>query len=249
MFDVSIFSALLGGFVTFLAPCTLPLIPAYVGFLGGTGVDSLSGTAVRRRIVLNACFFVLGFSIIFVLFGLVSGALGKFFILHRILFSQLAGALLILFGLILLDIVPLPQLLSRFFAGKTVPAWLTPGRPFSAFLLGLLFALGWSPCLGPVLGAILTLAVSGGTVLYGGFLLSMYALGLAIPFLVVAILYGSAFTYIGRMARYMPLISRFTGVFLVGIGILLLLGQFGILTVWLQQIFHGQWGKDFVQYM
>ncbi len=249
MFDVSIFSALLGGILTFLAPCTLPLIPAYIGFLGGAGNGGLEARSLKRHIIFNACFFVLGFSLVFIFFGLISGAVGKFLFLHRMLFSRVSGVLVILFGLSLLNILPLPHFLVKFFVGRKFPSWLSPGKSSSAFLLGLLFALGWSPCLGPILGAILTLAASSATAWHGAFLLSIYALGLAIPFLLVAILYGSTFTYVSNMARYLPLISRITALLLIGIGFLLLLGQFGLLNVWALRIFHGQWEQNFVQYM
>jgi cytochrome c-type biogenesis protein len=248
MFDVSFFSALLGGVLTFLAPCTLPLIPAYIGFLGGTSSDRShlhDSAALRRRIHWNALLFVLGFSLIFVIFGLVSGALGKFLILHRATISALGGIFVIGFGLIMLGYIPFPNLFAR----VGLPHWLHPGKPVSAFLLGLLFALGWSPCLGPILGTILLLAGSSGTALYGGYLLALYSLGLAVPFLLVAVLYGSAFTYITSLARYLPFIEKSAGVLLVVIGFLLLTGDFGLLNVWFANVFAGGWYKDLMRFM
>jgi cytochrome c-type biogenesis protein len=249
MFDVSFFSALLGGILTFLAPCTLPLIPAYIGFLGGSsssGSTQLGNkVALRRRIYWNALLFVLGFSLIFIIFGLVSGTLGKFLILHRAVISSLGGILVIGFGLIMLGYVPFPNLFAR----VGLPHWLHPGKPFSAFLLGLLFALGWSPCLGPILGTILLLAGSSGTALYGGYLLAVYSLGLAIPFLFVAFLYGSAFTYIAPLARYLPLIEKCAGVFLIIIGVLLLIGDFGLLNVWFTDALSWDWYERLMDFM
>lgn len=247
MVGISFFSALLGGLLTFLAPCTLPLIPAYIGFLGGSsGSGKLHDSAqLRRRIHVNALLFVLGFSLIFVLFGLVSGALGKFLILHRAIISSIGGIFVIGFGLIMLGYIPFPNLFAR----VGLPSWLHPGKPFSAFLLGLLFALGWSPCLGPILGTILLLAGSSGTALYGGYLLAVYSLGLAIPFLLVAVLYGSAFTYIAPLARYLPLIEKSAGVLLIFIGFLLLIGNFGLLNVWFMDVFSGGWYERLMYFM
>lgn len=248
MLDVSFFSALLGGVLTFLAPCTLPLIPAYIGFLGGVsshGNKPHNSAAMRRRIHGNALLFVLGFSLVFIVFGLISGTLGKFLILHRAIISSLGGIFVIGFGLIMLGYIPFPNLFAR----VGLPHWLHPGRPFSAFLLGLLFALGWSPCLGPILGTILLLAGATGTVLYGGYLLALYSLGLAIPFLLVAVLYGTAFTYITPLARYLPIIEKCAGAFLVFIGILLLMGNFGLLNVWFAGVFAGAWYHDLMRFM
>jgi cytochrome c-type biogenesis protein len=240
MFDVSFFSALLGGLLTFLAPCTLPLIPAYIGFLGGSSAGRTtndSPAVLRRRININALLFALGFSLVFIIFGLVSGALGKFLILHRAVISSLGGIFVIGFGLIMLGYIPFPNLFAR----VGLPPWLHPGKPFSAFLLGLLFALGWSPCLGPILGTILLLAGSSGTALYGGYLLGVYSLGLAIPFLFVAVLYGSAFTYIAPLARFLPIIEKCAGVLLIIIGALLVMGQIGLLNVLFTRIFAWGW--------
>lgn len=246
--DVSFFSALLGGLLTFLAPCTLPLIPAYIGFLGGSssqGRTPQNSAALRRRIHVNALLFILGFSLVFILFGFASGALGKFLILHRLIISSIGGIFVIGFGFIMLGYIPFPNLFAR----VGLPHWLHPGNPFSAFLLGLLFALGWSPCLGPILGTILLLAGASGTALYGGYLLAVYSLGLAIPFLLVALLYGSAFTYIAPLARYLSIIEKSAGVLLIFIGSLLLIGDFGLLNVWFTDIFSGGWYEDLMRFM
>jgi cytochrome c-type biogenesis protein len=210
----------------------------------GSAEHSNSAT-LRRRIHFNALLFVFGFSLIFVLFGLVSGTLGKFLILHRAVISSLGGIFVIGFGLIMLGYIPFPN----FFARVGLPHWLHPGKPFSAFLLGLLFALGWSPCLGPILGTILLLAGSSGTALYGGYLLAVYSLGLALPFLFVAFLYGSAFTYIAPLARYLPIIEKCAGVFLVIIGALLLIGDFGLLNVWFTDALSWDWYERLMDFM
>ncbi len=237
MIEVSYISALIGGILTFLAPCTLPLIPAYIAFIGGgnqaPGVTPFS----RNRLLANALLFVSGFSVIFILFGMASGVLGTYLILYRSLMAQVGGVIIILFGLSMLGVFSLPQV-PPLFRMDRMRAWLPPaGSKRGAFMLGLMFSLGWSPCLGPVLGAIFGLAVVSGTVLSGATLLATYALGLAIPFLLVAFVYGSALTYVTKLQKYLSLISKIGGVFIVVIGLLLLMGQFGMLNTWAIQIF------------
>lgn len=247
MSEVGILSALLGGLLTFLAPCTFPLIPAYIGFLagGGSREQLLEPKELQRRIMLNALLFVLGFTSVFVFFGLISGSLGTFFALNRLLFARIGGAIVVLFGLFMLRIIRLPSL----FKGKNVPAFLTPGRPSSAFFLGFFFGFGWSPCLGPILGTILFLAGSGGTASYGAFLLLCYSLGLAIPFLIVAYLYGTTFSYVIAFQKYLPVVEKVAGVFLIVIGVMLMIGQFGMFNVWVGEFWKGGWYENLMNYM
>ncbi len=242
MNDVSFFSALLGGILTFLAPCTFPLIPAYIGFLAG---GASATDALRTKIMQNAALFVLGFTLVFVSFGLLSGAIGTFLVLHRLLLSQIGGAMVMLLGLLMLFRVPLPNL----FGSPMLPAWVAPGRPFSAFLLGLFFGLGWSPCIGPILGTILFLAGTSGSVGTGAFLLFVYSLGLALPFLLIAYLYGTAFSYVSVMGKYLPVIERVAGLFLVFLGALLLVGKFGLFSVWIDVGRLGDWYGQLMNFM
>ena len=240
MSEVSIFSALLGGILTFLAPCTLPLIPGYIAFIGGTGGtgEATGGSTARRRVMANAALFVLGFSVVFIAFGMASGALGKFLVLYKVLIAQVGGAVVIYLGLTLFGLVPLPRF-SATGAGRLMGT-LSPGSRSGAFLLGFLFALGWSPCLGPILGTILLLAAGGGTLLYGGALLAIYAFGLALPFLLVAYIYGTTFSYVSRLEPYMRFTRIAGGAMLVLVGFLLLIGQFGILNAWAGRLLDGK---------
>ncbi len=254
MIEVSFFSALLGGILTFFAPCTLPLIPAYVGFLGGGVKAEESGGSVRRRILRNAVLFVLGFSLIFILAGVISGSLGKAYVRHHVIISQLSGVIILFFGLSMLDIIPLSgfvtNLLTKFFRVKKLPKSMTPGNPTSAFLLGVLFAIGLGPtCLGPILGYISLLAATSGTALYGALMLTVYSLGIAIPFLIVALLYGSSFSYIERLTKILPLINRISGLILIVIGILLIMVNFGMISIWMGHVLRAQWYTDLVNYM
>lgn len=240
MNEVSFFSALLGGILTFLAPCTLPLIPGYLAFIGGGSTVSATGGAPRFRpsVMANATFFVLGFSVVFMCFGMASGAVGKFLILNKTAIAQAGGVFILYFGAAMLGWVPAPR-----WTWSTVMRWkgaLSPGSRSGAFLLGFLFALGWSPCLGPILGAILLIAATKGTILSGGLLLGVYALGLALPLLLVAFVYGTAFTYVKAFEPYLRYVTFLGGALLMVIGLLMIIGQYGLLNAWAGEFIDGK---------
>ncbi len=243
MFEIGYISALIGGLLTFLAPCTLPLIPAYLGFLAGA--RNTTQQPQKKKVMLNAFLFTVAFSSVFIFFGLISGTIGNFFILHRALISQIGGILVICFGLSMLGVFELPQLFSQ----KKTPAYLSAGEPSSAFLLGLLFALGWSPCLGPILGTILVIAGASATAMHGASLLLVYSIGLALPFLVIAYVYGTSFSYLPVLARLLPYINNIGGIMFLGIGVLLIMGNFGLLNVWVEELFGNTWYNSLMDYM
>ena len=236
--EVGIFSAFIGGLLTFLAPCTLPLVPAYLGFIGGVSGKVRRETAVARPherlfLLINALFFVLGFSVVFVGYGLVSGAFGSMLIIHRELFARVGGVLIVLFGLSLLDVFPMGKFFQNM--SRPLPRWVRAGTAGGAFLLGFLFALGWSPCLGPILGSILVLAATGGHAFQGAFLLGVYSLGLGVPFIILAAIYGSAFSYIPRLSRFVPIAAWIGAWVLIVLGLLLVFGQLGSIGTFLSQ--------------
>lgn len=243
MISVSFFSALLGGVLTFFAPCTLPLIPAYIAFIGSAHTEGRG----RKKLFANAVMFVIGFSLVFLLYGLASGALGKYLVLYRKEIAQIGGVAVVFFGLAMLGALRLPKFLSPGM-GK-LPHFVRRGTPLGSFLLGFFFAFGWSPCLGPILGTILVLAGESGTALFGGMLLLTYALGFAIPFLLVAFLYGSAFHYVSHLERYLPYITRAGGVLMLLIGFLLIVGEFGMLNAWITGAFGGFGYDTLMEYM
>lgn len=229
MFEVTFFSAFIGGLLTFFAPCTLPLIPAFVAFISGQA--PADGEPIRvfpSRIFVSALLFVSGFTLVFMLFGLASGVLGTFLTMHRRTASAVGGILVILFGLGMLGVIKIPRL--EFYSRLHLPSFIHVGTNSGGFLLGALFALGWSPCLGPVLGTILVLAGMSSSAYYGTMLLFVYAMGLAVPFLLVALIFGKSVTYVSHIVRYLPLASRIGAVFVIIIGILLLVGEFGLLN-------------------
>lgn len=237
MIEVSYISALIGGLLTFLAPCTLPLIPAYIAFISGNGHSGEDGKFSHARLLENALMFVLGFSTVFVAFGIISGALGRFLFEFRSVISQVGGVIIIILGLSMLGVFSLPKIKTFIdLTSLKLPGFVIPGSKLGGYLLGFMFALGWSPCLGPVLGTILLLASTSGTVLDGALLLATYSLGLAIPFLIVAYVYGKTFSYVVALQKYLPTITMIGAYVIIAIGILLLIGQFGILNSWATEL-------------
>jgi cytochrome c-type biogenesis protein len=236
--------AFIAGLLTFLAPCTLPLIPGYLAFIGGASLkhlrDGHRADAARRRILRNGFFFVLGFSAVFILLGLAAGTVGAAFGAYKPWLSRLGGVAVIIFGLFMLHVVKIP-FLERAYHLKT-PALLKPGKARNSFLLGAVFGLGWTPCIGPILGSVLFLASSVETAGQGAVLLALFSIGLGLPFLGVAIGIGSVSLYVHKLTRLSKGISIAGGLFLVFLGVLLLSDRFG----WFSSVLY-QW-FDFIHY-
>lgn len=237
-------SAFFAGLLMFLAPCTLPIVPAYLGFISGVSVKDLEDPSkaqgARRKILINGIAFVIGFSLVFILFGTFAGLLGTALADFRIWFSRIGGVLVILFGLFMLGAFNLSFLQKE--RRIRAPKWLSVGHPSTSVTLGTAFAFGWTPCVGPVLASILLLASTQGAALEGALLLSVFSLGLAVPFLAVALAYGQMTRYIERAEGVLKIISYIGGVFLIGLGLLLLFNNFGVLIQYGYQIF------DFLEY-
>ena len=230
--DISlVIPAFIAGLITFLAPCTLPLVPGYLGFISGVSADDLNdpqkAKAARKKILLNGAFFILGFSIVFILFGILAGFLGQSLATYRIWMTRVGGVFVILFGIYMTGLLKFSFLEKE--RKFNVLSFITPGKPKSSCIVGMAFALGWTPCVGPVLGSILVLASTTSTALQGGFLLAVFCLGLAVPFLAVALGFGHASAYINKIAKYLKIISVIGGLFLILIGILLVTNNFIIL--------------------
>ncbi|WP_117237416.1 cytochrome c biogenesis protein CcdA [Thermus sediminis] len=205
---LSLSAAFLAGVLSFLSPCVLPLVPTYLFYLGGE----------RGRPVFNAVFFVLGFGAVFFFLGLPFTLLGSLLFEHRQTLARIGGAVLVLFGLYMLGLRPRWGVSLRY-EGET-------GRPLGAFLLGATLGLGWTPCIGPILGAILTLTAVGGGV---GFLLA-YILGLAVPFLLVALFAERLKGFLRRAGRLSHRVELLAGVVLILVGLLLLTDSFTALN-------------------
>lgn len=231
--------AFIAGLLTFLAPCTLPLIPGYIGFISGTSVQDIKQgnlpALVRKRIFFNGLFYVLGFSIVFIGLGVLFGLFGTALIGLRQVLTNIGGLLIIGFGLYMVGAHKLPAL--RFLSQDKrfhITSKLTPGTPMSSFLFGATFAFGWTPCVGPILGTMLLLVSTKGSILEGALLLSIFSLGLGLPFLGVALGISHALDYIKRITPFLHAISIVGGMFLIAIGLLLITGY---TAVWVDMFY------------
>ena len=221
----------LAGVLMFLAPCTLPLVPGYLAFIAGVPQSELGKAGTResrRRVLINAAAFIVGFSFIFIMLGLFAGAIGAVLGPWRQILGQVAGAIIILFGLTMLGWIRLPGLSSERHA--KVPRFVTVGRWESSLLIGALFALGWSPCIGPILGTVLLFASTSATAWQGALLLGVFSLGLGVPFFVTALLLSHAGDVFARWGRGMQILSFIGGVLLVLLGLLMLFGKLALLV-------------------
>jgi cytochrome c-type biogenesis protein len=238
-------AAFLTGVLMFLAPCTLPIVPGYLAFIAGVppGEEKRS----RGRVVKNAIAFVIGFTIFFVLLGTAAGYIGSVVAPWRAELGRVAGAMFILFGLTMLGLFRLPILSNSF--SVRIPKFLSLGRPESSFLIGALFAMGWSPCIGPILGSIFLVASIKGSVLMGGILLAVFSLGLGLPFLLCAIFIDKVGEKIAKLGKLTTVLSYIGGVVLIGIGILMLMGNIGLLTDYGFGLFDAAGYKTLLQYL
>lgn len=226
--------ALAAGVISFLSPCVLPIVPPYLAYMSGMTVgDMTSAQADRRKTILAALFFVMGLSTVFIMLGFAASAFGAFFLQNQILFAQVSGVVIIVFGLHFVGLFRIPFLdqEARMDAGDR------GGTSFGAYVLGLAFAFGWTPCIGPQLGAILSLAASEASVAKGTLLLGVYAAGLGIPFLLSAIFITRAMGVMNKIKRHMKLIERSMGILLILVGLAMVTGAFTSLAFWLLETF------------
>lgn len=235
-----IIPAFIAGVLTFLAPCTLPLVPGYLGFISGASLEDLKDTEkakhARWKIFLNGLFFVIGFSAIFIVLGSLAGFAGRSLAPYRFWLGRIGGIFVIIFGLFMAGILKLPFLAQE--RQLHVPALFTRGKPFNSLILGSAFAIGWTPCVGPILGSILTLAAVSSTVGQGTVLLAIFSLGLAVPFLAIALGIGWASQHIQRISKYLNVISFLGGIFLIFLGILLVTNSFSIWISYSYRLFN-----------
>ena len=226
--------ALAAGIISFLSPCVLPIVPPYLAYMSGVSVGEMSETsAARSKAILTALFFVLGLSTVFLLLGFTASAFGQFFLQNQVLFAQISGAVVIVFGLHFLNVFRIPFLDRE----ARIETGDQGGNAFGAYVLGLAFAFGWTPCIGPQLGAILSLAASEASVARGTLLLGIYAGGLGIPFLLAAMFMTRAMGLMNRIKRHMLVIERVMGGLLIAVGIAMLTGAFTAFSWWLIEQF------------
>jgi cytochrome c-type biogenesis protein len=227
--ELSIPIALVAGVASFLSPCVLPLVPGYISMLSGATIEELKfgrSPALMGRILGNSVSFVVGFSIVFVTLGASATAVGKFLLAQRATFNLVAGIIVIVFGLHLTGLVKIPLLYRQ--------ARLDTGAPrrglVGAFVLGFAFAFGWTPCIGPILTAILALAAQRHTVFQGMFLLAVYSAGLAVPFLLTSIGLGRFLKIYGGFRKHLQTIEVGSGVLLIALGVLMATNKFTVIS-------------------
>ena len=228
--DVSPLVAFVAGFLSFLSPCVLPLVPGYISLMSGVSVEKLKDgdSQATCAVALNAVLFILGFSLVFIAMGASASAVGSFLNQYKSILYKIAGVIIILFGIFLLGLLKIPSLYRE----KRYQGEVGRGKA-STFLLGLAFAFGWTPCIGPILGALLLLAATKETVTEGVFLLSVYSLGLGIPFFLTALGLNKFLSFYRGFRRYLQWVERFAGVLLVAVGLLVFTNQ----LTWLASYF------------
>lgn len=226
--------ALAAGILSFLSPCVLPVVPPYLAYMGGVSVSEMEeAQRARRRVFVSAVFFVLGLSTVFLLLGMAFSAMGRMLLQWQDAMLIGAGLLIMVLGAHFIGVFRIGFLDRE----MRVDAGDRGGSAFGAYLLGLAFAFGWTPCLGPILGAILSLAASEADVSRGATLLAVYALGLGIPFLLVAVFFPRLKGLMGWMKRHMDRIERTSGLLLWTVGLMMITGQFAAFSFWLLETF------------
>jgi cytochrome c-type biogenesis protein len=232
MSDINFVVAFTSGLLSFLSPCVLPVIPSYLSFISGVSLEEMTGararSVVRRRVVLNSLAFILGFSVVFVSLGVSASFLGGLFASYRRFIRLAGGALIILVGVYMMGVLKIPAL-DRYFQVNLKDK---PAGYLGSALIGVTFAVAWIPCVGPILGAILTWAATSSRVSEGVFLLSSYAAGLAVPFFLSAVAINSFFQFSQAFRRYIGYVHAVAGVLLVIVGVLLVTDYFTLLNTY-----------------
>ncbi|MBL4741000.1 MAG: cytochrome c biogenesis protein CcdA [Sneathiella sp.] len=240
--EISYLAAAGGGIVSFLSPCVLPLVPAYICLVAGTSLEQLEqeankegGSAINPRVIVMSLIFVLGFSTVFILLGAGATYINKLLIQNLEIISKIAGGVIILFGIHMTGIIRIP-LLYREARFNSIDA---PRNWAGAYIIGLAFGFGWTPCIGPILGTILAIAASKSSLTFGVGLLAVYALGLGIPFMLAALALNPFLRFVKGFRKYFKAMEIGTGLVIIATGLLIFTGQFQILAYWFLELFPG----------
>jgi cytochrome c-type biogenesis protein len=231
--EVTLLAAFVAGFLSFVSPCVLPLIPGYISFISGLTLEEMRGTATPRssrpKVLLASLAFVLGFTVVFVAAGASASALGKFMYAHAPLLEKIAGTILVILGLHMMGVLRIRFLEND----RRIHTQRKPAGPIGAFVVGTAFAFAWTPCIGPILGGILAMAASRESVGEGMQMLAVYSLGLGVPFLLTSIAIDRFFAAAARIRRYYRLIELVSGGLLILVGVLIFFHQFTLIAKYL----------------
>lgn len=242
MADISFLTvamAFAGGLISFVSPCVLPLAPPYIAYLGGTTLDQISGEdkpvdpAIARRVFISACFFVAGLATVFVGLGMGASVIGQTLVRYKYEMAQVSGVVITILGIHFLHIIRIPFLDRE--ARFDGPA--RAGSHGTSYVIGMAFAFGWTPCIGPILATILTLAAQEDTIAAGTALLAVYALGLGAPFLAAAAFVGPFLNWAKGFRRHLGTVERVMGVMLIVVGVMMITGTFERLAWFLIETF------------
>ncbi|KPQ06550.1 MAG: c-type cytochrome biogenesis protein CcdA [Rhodobacteraceae bacterium HLUCCA12] len=226
--------ALLAGVLSFLSPCVLPIVPPYLAYMSGISMRELTAEGQgARRATLPALFFVMGLSTVFLFLGFTASSLGRLFLEYRELFARIAGVVVIVFGLHFLGVFRIGLMMRE----ARIDAGDRGGSAFGAYVLGLAFAFGWTPCIGPILGMIITLAATEETVARGTGLMAVYALGLGLPFILAAVFINRSMALMTRLRPWLGTIEKAMGVLLIVVGVALITGAMASFSFWLLETF------------
>jgi cytochrome c-type biogenesis protein len=221
-------AAFFAGLISFLSPCVLPLVPGYLSLISGAGLEELKAPEAHlmRRVMVNSIGFILGFSVVFIILGAAATEIGQVLGIYKHTLARVAGVIIILFGLHLTGIFKIKAL----YTDARLHSVKGSSTPLGAFVIGFAFAFGWTPCLGPILTAILTIAGEQDTLVKGILLLAVYSLGLAVPFLLTSLLMERFLKFYSRFRTHMHALEVASGALLVALGVLLLIGRFSMLS-------------------
>ena len=234
--SVALLIALFAGVMSFLSPCVLPIVPPYLAYMAGSTMDEITDEANREKrsaVILSALSFVLGRATVFVILGLAAAAVGQLFLQDQDSFAQVAGVVIVIFGLHFLGVFRIGFLYRE----ARVDAGDQGGSIFGAYILGLAFAFGWTPCIGPILGSILSIAAQEASFGHGMVLMGFYAIGLGIPFLLAAIFLRQFMEMLGNFRQHMGKVEKVMGGLLVVVGVMMFTGLFTSLAFWLLETF------------
>lgn len=228
--SIGIVVAMTAGLLSFLSPCVLPLVPSYVSFITGLSLDDLPHA--RRNALVHTLLFVSGFTLVFLALGATATVLGRFVAAQQVWLARIGGALIIVFGLFLLGVIRIGALNQE----RRMHLSEKPLGYLGTAFVGVAFGAGWTPCIGPVLGGILTYAASASDLRRGLLLLGAYSFGLAVPFVAASVALGSFFALFQKLRRYLAVVNHIAGGVLVLVGILMITDRFALLATWLSRL-------------